>query len=165
MMPGYPKFCVYRQSTWVCVIAVSGAYECPTHADDGSPLRNRNAATDKRGVLKLDVRLKGTHAPPPLAWQRRYAPTDGFIDPWTPAGKLRRGLTLTPVAKEYRGHCDRGSEQTVAKSAIRCWADVTFYLFDPCFPRTRDWNRRGALVACASPGATAFARFMVFRRS
>ena len=64
-------------------------------------------------------------------------------------------------ARHYRGHCSRGSQQTVAKAALRCVSDVQF---DPCFapPRTgtiaaRSSPARGpvgrASVASSSPGA------------
>jgi hypothetical protein len=165
VMPGQPKFCVNKRSTWVCVINAFGAYQCPTHADDASPLRDKNATTDKRGVLMLDVPLKNTRPTPPLGWQRLYPHTDGFIEPWTPAGRLRQGLRLTLFGKSFHGRCDQGSQQTVAKSALRCWSDATSDLFDPCFPPTSLWNRRGIVIACASPGDTNFARFVITKRS
>ena len=55
----------------------------------------------------------------------------------------------------------RGSEITFDRSALRCVSDVQL---DPCFPRTRDWNRRGAVVACGAPGYRSFGRFVVTRR-
>jgi hypothetical protein len=94
VMPGYPKFCVSMQTTFVCVINTVGGYECPRYADGSPPLKNKKATADKRGVLKLDVSLRGTHATLPLARQRRYPHIDGFIEPWTRAGKLRQGLTF-----------------------------------------------------------------------
>jgi hypothetical protein len=59
-------------NSWICRIDTAGGYECPLVTSDGMPpLRNANGTTDHRGVLKLDMSLKGTHATPPLAWQRR----------------------------------------------------------------------------------------------
>jgi hypothetical protein len=162
--PGHPKSCVDRQGTFPCVINTVGAYECARIADGSPPLRNKNATTDKRGVLKLDVPLRGTHATPPLAWQRRYPHMDGFIDPWTLAGKLRLGLSFdqTGGSRHYRGACFRGSEFTVQRSALRCVSDVQL---DPCFGPTTDWNRRGVVIACGSPGWTTFGRFAISQRS
>jgi hypothetical protein len=153
------------QSTLICVIEVTGGYECPLVTSDGMPpLRNVNATTDHRGVLKLDVPIAGTHATPPLAWQRRYPHVDGFILPWTPAGKLRRGLSFDRVgeAQHYRGHCFRGSQQTIVKTALRCVSDVQF---DPWFAPTAHWNHPRAIIACASPGWTSFSRFVIDHRS
>jgi hypothetical protein len=162
--PGDPKFCVYRQSTFVCVINTVGGYECARYADGSPPLRNKNATTDMRGVLKLDVPLKGTHATPLLAWQRRYPHIDGFIDPWTRAGKLRQGLTLDQAgaSQHYHGTCSLGSETTFEKTALRCLSDVQL---DPCFAPTADWNRHGVVVACAAAGWTSFGRFVITGRS
>jgi hypothetical protein len=164
VMPGYPKSCVDSQNTFACVINTVGGYECPRYADGSPPLRNKNATADKRGVLKLDVPISGTKATPPLAWQRRYPHIDGFIDPWTRAGKLRQGLTFEQAggSRHYRGTCFRGSEFTFERSALRCVSDVQV---DPCFGPTADWNRRGVVVACASPGWTTFGRFVISRRS
>jgi hypothetical protein len=106
------------RNAWICFIDRAGGYECPLVTSDGmAPLRNKNGTTDRRGVLRLDVPLEGTHATPPLAWQRRYPHVDGFILPWTRAGKLRRGLSFDQPgrARHLRGRCFRGSQQTVAK--------------------------------------------------
>jgi hypothetical protein len=65
-------------------------------------------------------------------------------------------------ARHYRGHCFRGSQQTIVKAALRCVSDVQF---DPCFAPTRHWNRRGAIIACASSGWTRFGRFVIDQRS
>ena len=74
-------------NTLICIIGVRGGYECPLITSDGMPpLRNKNGTTDRRGILKLDVPLEGTHATPPLVWQRRFPHVDGFILPWTRAG-------------------------------------------------------------------------------
>lgn len=127
------------------------------------PLRDKNGTTDQRGILRLDVPLEGTHAIPPLAWQRRYPHVDGFILPWTRAGTLRRGLSFEQSGgARYRGTISPGSQQTVAKAALRCVSDVQF---DPCFVSAADWNHPGAIVACASTGWTRFDRFVIARRS
>jgi hypothetical protein len=164
VMREHPKSCLYRQSTWVCVINATGGYECSLRHEGGPPLRNKNATTDERGVLKLDVPLRGTHETPPLAWQRRYPHIDGFINPWTRAGKLRQGLTFeqTGGSRHYRGTCSRGSEMTFQRFALRCWSDVQV---DPCFPPKADWNRRDVVVACAGAGWTTFGRFVITRHS
>jgi hypothetical protein len=153
------------ENTWICLIDPVGGYYCPLVTSDGMPLlRAANGTTDRHGVLKLDAQLQGTHAIPPLAWQRRYPHIDGFILPWTRAGSLRRGLSFDQAggAQHYRGTCSRGSEQTVAKAALRCLSDVQF---DPCFASGPDWNRHGAIVACARSGWTRFGRFVITRRS
>jgi hypothetical protein len=164
VMPGGANSCVSTQTTFVCFINRAGGYQCSRYADGSPPLRNKNATTDDRGVLKLDVPIARTHATPPLAWQRRYPHVDGFIHPWTSAGKLRRGLTLDQAggARHYHGSCFRGTEFTHDPSALRCVSDVQF---DPCFPPTGDWNRRGVVVACAAAGSTTFGRFVITRRS
>ena len=149
----------------ICIIGVRGGYECPLITSDGMPpLRNKNGTTDRRGILKLDVPLEGTHATPPLVWQRRFPHVDGFILPWTRAGTLRRGLNFdkTGEARHLRGHCFRGSQQTVAKGALRCVSDLQL---DPCFAPAANWNRPGAIIACGYPGWTRFSRFVITRRS
>jgi hypothetical protein len=163
-MPGYPKACVDRKRTWICVINVVGGYDCLIrHEPLYEPLRNQNATTDARGLLRLDHPLRGTHLTPPLAWQRRYPHIDGFIHPWTRGGKLRPGLTFDQAggARHYRGTCWRGTELTFDKSALRCYSDVQF---DPCFAPTRNWNRPGVVVACADAGFTTFGRFLITKR-
>jgi hypothetical protein len=152
-------------NSWICIIDPAGGYECPLVTSDGMPpLRNKNGTTNRRGVLKLDVPLEGTHAPPPLAWPRRYPHVDGFILPWTRAGTLRRGTSFDQAggARHYRGSCSLGSQQTVAKAALRCFSDVQF---DPCFAPAADWNHPGTIVACADAGWTSFGRFVIVRRS
>jgi hypothetical protein len=120
VLPGYPKFCVSTETTFVCVLNTRGGYFCSRYADGAPPLKNKNGTTNERGVLKLDVSLPGTHATPRLVWQRRYPHVDGFIHPWTKAGKLRRGLTFAPAGgRHFHGRCFRGTEfsQTDRRSA------------------------------------------------
>jgi len=50
-MPGHPSFCVYRRSTYLCVMDGFGGYGCPTNAEGSPPLRMQNATVDQRGVL------------------------------------------------------------------------------------------------------------------
>ncbi|HST25902.1 MAG TPA: hypothetical protein VLJ76_07915 [Gaiellaceae bacterium] len=152
---GRPNFCVETTTTSVCVGNQAGGYWCSRYADGDPPLRNRNATTDPRGVLTLDVPLSGTRATPPLSWQRRYQHIDGYIHPWTAAGTLRRGLTF---AGQYRGTCIRGSEQTHDASALRCYSNGWF---DPCFAPTRNRHLTGGIVACADAGSTTFVRFIL----
>jgi hypothetical protein len=136
-----------------------GGYGCPTNAEGSPPLRHRNATTNERGVLRLDVPLNGTHPTPPLAWQQRYPHTDGWIEPWTKAGALRAGLKVTG---NHRGSCSRGSFETEAKTAGRCLALSGAGIFDPCFPQHGRWGRLGTVVACGTrPGATTFSRFVI----
>jgi len=163
VMPGHPNLCVSTQTTFVCAIDTGGGYGCSRYSDGAPPLRNKNATTDESGVLKLDVPLTGTHATPLLAWQR-YPHVDSFIHPWTSAGKLRRGLTLgrDGPARYYHGKCFAGTEYTRDTAALRCESDVHF---DPCYPPSAGWNRRGVVVACAVPGGTRFGRFVITRRS
>jgi hypothetical protein len=154
---------VYTQTTFVCVINRAGGYWCSRYADGAPPLKHKNATTDAHGVLTLDSPLGGTRQTPPLAWQRRYPHIDGYIHPWTSAGKLRQGLRLeeTGAARHDRGTCSRGSEQTHDPSALRCYSDVGL---DPCFAPTRDWNRPGVVVACATVGLATFERFLIIKR-
>jgi len=148
-------------NSWICRIGDSGGYYCPLVTSDGMPpLRNRNGRTDQRGVLKLDVPLKGTHATPPLSWQRRYPHVDGFILPWTRAGKLRPGLRF--VVTE-RGSCGFGSEHRVPRSAVRCVDSRTAAITDPCFPQRRNF-RAGDVAACGAPGDTSFIRWVITGR-
>jgi hypothetical protein len=154
-----------RRRTWICVLDDDGAYVCPIrHEPFDVPLRNENASIDRRGVLKLDAPLPGTHATPPLPWQRRYPHVDGFILPWTRSGRLRHGLRLDQIGapRHSRGICSHGSEMMFDRSALRCVSDVQL---DPCFARTPRWNRRGAVVACGYQGWTRFQRFVILRRS
>jgi hypothetical protein len=156
---------VSRSATWTCAINPLGAYVCPrAHEPPRIPLRGENAKTDKHGFLRLDAPLVGTHAAPPLAWQR-YPHPDGWIEPWTSSGTLRPGLTVIGNAYRGGGSCGAPSEFSWAKSAFRClWRGTD--MVDPCFPRTADWNRRGAVVACAGqPGDTTLLRFVVTKRS
>ena len=90
-VPGHSDYCFRRSQTYVCVMAHVGAYVGPLNAEGSPPLRRQNAKVDERGVLTLDVSLHGTHATPPLAWQR-YPHVDGFVEPWTSSGTLRAGL-------------------------------------------------------------------------
>jgi len=117
----------------------------------------KNATLDKRGVLVLDVALKGTHPTPPLAWAR-YPRVDGYVHPWTSSGKLRAGLH---VKGEHRGRCFLVDE--TARSAISCLAGNSRY--DSCFPQRRPW-RRGELAFCSfGPGSTTFTRWVVTQGS
>jgi hypothetical protein len=114
-VPGHPRYCLYRGSTYRCVIERFDAYGCPANAEGSPPLRNDNAATDERGVLSVHLSLRGTHPTPPLAWHR-YPHVDGWIEPWTRSGKLRRGLSLEarqhgPVAS---AHTRRSRSQPAA---------------------------------------------------
>jgi hypothetical protein len=159
VMPGFPKFCVYRGSTYVCIINRFGGYGCPTNAEGSPPLTNKNATTDERGALKLDAPLVRTRPTPPLPWQRRYPHTDGWIEPWTNGGTLRAGLSLTG---NYRGSCFRGSYESASKSAGRCVLLDYSGRFDPCFPPRPHWRRHGTIFACGTwPGATTFSRFVM----
>jgi hypothetical protein len=164
VMPGHPRYCVYTETTNVCVINAVGAYVCSRIADGGSRLGHKNATTNAHGVLKLDVLPTGTRPTSPLAWQR-YPHVDGFIKPWTAAGKLRHGLTLnrgSGEARHSRGRCFRGSYFMHEKSALRCVSNVQL---DPCFAPGADWNHRGVVVVCGAPGSTTFWRFTITRRS
>jgi len=168
--PRKPKMCVYRSSTFTCVLDRYGAYACPVrHEPSRTPLQQENAITDEHGVMSVDVPIDGTHAVQPLTWARRYPHADGWIEPWTSSGKLRPGLRFVahPFTKNYRGggSCATGSELTQAKSAIRClWRRM--YVVDPCFPETADWPQASAVAACPDwPGGTTFARFIISGRS
>jgi hypothetical protein len=151
-----------HEQTFVCVINGGGAYECSRYSDGAPPLRRANGRLDARGVLRLEAPLVGTHPVGPLAWQH-YPHVDGYIHPWTSGGKLRRGLSFyTSRGPRFRGRCFKGSEYTRDSAALKCVSDVQF---EACYAPTRNWNRRGAVVACASAGSTRFTRFAISRRS
>lgn len=150
-------------NTWICILSPTGGYECPLVTSDGMPpLENPNGRTDRHGILR-GVPLAGTHATPPLAWQRRYPHVDGFILPWTRDGQLRPGLSFirTEGAQHLRGSCSPGSEHIVPKASLRCVSDLQL---DPCFAPSAHWNHRGTVVACGSPGWTHFSRFVIAQR-
>jgi hypothetical protein len=148
--------------TYICAMNRAGAYECSRYSDGAPPLRRANGKLDAHGVLRLDTPLAGTRATPRLPWQR-YPHADGLIHPWTRDGKLRRGLSFYPDrGPRYRGHCLRGSEYTRDPTAMKCVSDVQFMA---CFAPSRNWNRRGTIVACASEGSTRFGRFVITQRS
>jgi hypothetical protein len=50
--------------TWICVLSSTGAYWCPPLHEPTGPRLTENAMVDKRGVLKLDTPLTGTHPAP-----------------------------------------------------------------------------------------------------
>jgi hypothetical protein len=125
------------------------------------PLRNTNGTTDHRGVLRLDVPLKGTRATPPLRWQRRYPHVDAFMLPWTRAGKLRPGLRF--AVTDERGRCGSFIETVVPRSAVRCVDSRTDAWTEPCFPQRRNF-RAGDLAACTAPGLTRFIRWRITGR-
>jgi hypothetical protein len=138
--------------SWTCVLADSGAYWCPPLHEPTGPALKRNSQLDAYGVLTLDRRPKDTHATPRLPWQR-YPHVDGYVQPWTPAGKLRPGLRFKG---SERGRCFLVSETVY--SGLSCLApDLERY--EACFPRRRDGGR-GELAACAyGPGYTRFTRW------
>ena len=143
----------------ICQMNDLGGYECPLVTSDGMPpLTNPNGRTDRRGIITLTVPLAGTHATPPLSWQRRYPHVDAFILPWTRAGTLRPGLRFTETE---HGNCDAGPEHVVPKSAIRC-VDLRYGQFDPCFPKRRNF-RVGDIAACGGAGDTTFIRWLITR--
>src|SRR5205823_2317043 len=109
------------------------------HGRLGSDVRARLDSTPqcrptKRGMLKLEVPLRGTHATLLLHWQRRYPHADGWIEPWTTSGRLRSGLWL--VSTQSGGACGRGSYETVAKAALRCSSPAESAQFDPASRNT-----------------------------
>ena len=143
--------------TWTCVLSPTGAYWCPPLHEPTGPRLTENAKLDRRGVLKLDSPLKGTHRAPRLAWQR-YPRVDGYIHPWSPSGKLRPGLRFKGA---QRGRCFLVDE--TARSAVSCLAGNSRY--DACFPRRRPWQR-GELAACTwGPGSTTFTRWVITQGS
>jgi len=144
--------------TWTCVLVSSGAYWCPPlHEPTGRPLSNKNATINGRGVLELDAPMPGTHATPPLAWQR-YPHLDGFILPWTASGKLWPGLR---IQGQGRGRCFQVDE--TARSAISCLRSDESRRFDACFPQRQSW-RAGDLAACGALGDTRFVRWTITER-
>jgi hypothetical protein len=148
-------------NTWICRILDSGGYDCPLVTSDGMPpLKNASGTTDQRGVLTLDLPLNGTQPAPPLRWQRRYRRVDGFILPWTRAGRLRSGLRFVAT---QRGACGSFVETRVPRSAVRCVDSRTSGWIEPCFPQRRNFHA-GDLAACAAPGSTSFIRWRITAR-
>jgi len=155
-VPGHPDYCFRRSQTYVCVMAHVGAYVGPLNAEGSPPLRRQNAKVDERGVLTLDVSLQGTHATPPLAWQR-YPHVDGFVEPWTSRGTLRAGLRFKG---EGRGRCFVVAETVI--SGISCLTR-TGLRHDACFPQRPNW-RAGDVAACGELGGTRFVRWTITGR-
>ena len=148
-------------NTWICRIGDTGAYDCPLVTSDGMPpLMHVNGTTDKRGVLTLDAPLTATHATPPLAWQRRYPHVDGYILPWTRAGKLRPGLRF---AGAERGRCGPWVEHVLPRSGMRCVDSRTYSYSEPCFTQRRNF-RAGDIAACSGPGSSTFVRWRISGR-
>jgi len=140
--------------TWTCVLSDTGAYWCPPlHEPTGPPLTTRDATMDRRGRLKLDSPLNGTHPARPLAWQR-YPHADGFVHPWTPSGSLRPGLRFQGKG---RGRCFVVDE--TALDGISCLT-ARGERYDACFPRRLEWHR-GDLAACGWVGGTSFTRWTI----
>jgi hypothetical protein len=153
---GHSEYCFRRSQTYVCAMTHSGAYRCPTNAEGSPPLRRPNANVDERGVLSLDVSLEGTHATPPLAWQR-YPHVDGFVEPWTASGTLRTGLRFEGAG---RGRCFVVAE--TVRSGISCLGPRGSR-YDACFPRRPSW-RAGDVAACGQLGGTRFVRWTITGR-
>ena len=152
-----------HEQTNVCVMNGAGAYECTRYSDGAPPLRRANGKLDARGVLTLDVPLAGTHPTRPVRWQR-YPHADGFVHPWTRTGTLLPGLSFDARERgpRVRGICLQGSEYTRDPAAHKCVSDVQF---QACYAPAGNWNRRGTVLACGSPGSTRFYRFVIARRS
>jgi hypothetical protein len=143
-----------RGGTWTCVLSRTGAYWCPPLHEPTGPALTENAKLDRRGVLELDVPLKGTQPAPTLGWQR-YPRFDGYIQPWTARGKLLPGLRFHG---EGRGRCFLAAE--TQRSAVSCLYR-TGGRNDACFPQRRPWQR-GDLAACSfGPGSTRFTRWVI----
>jgi hypothetical protein len=155
-VPGRSDYCFRRSQTYVCVMGQVGAYICPPNAEGSPPLRRQNATVDERGVLTLEVSLQGTHATPPLAWQR-YPHVDGFVEPWTSNGTLRVGLRFTA---EGRGPCFVVAETVTSR--ISCLTR-SGERYDACFPQRRNW-RAGGLAACGELADTRFLRWTITGR-
>ena len=147
---------VSRSSTYVCVMEHSGAYACPTNAEGSPPLRRPNATVDRHGALTLHVSLKGTHATPPLAWQR-YPHVDGVIKPWTRSGTLRPGLRFRG---QGRGPCFVVAETVT--TGISCLTRRGLR-YNACFPQRTHW-RAGDVAACGDLGDTRFVRWTITER-
>lgn len=155
-VPGHSDYCFRRSQTYVCVMAHGGAYVCPTNAEGSPALPRQNATVDRRGRLTLQVSLQGTHATPPLAWQR-YPRVDGFVEPWTSNGTLRAGLRFEG---QGRGRCFLVAETVT--SGISCLTRIGVR-YNACFPRQKHW-RAGDLAACGELGGTRFVRWTITGR-
>jgi len=156
-----PGYCVDRSESSICVLGSDGAYACPTNADTlRTPLRTQNGTTDARGVLTLATSLAGTHATPPLAWQRRYPHVDGYVEPWSSNAKLRAGLAFRG---SRHGPCFAGSAEVQAAAALSCSSRPTPAVYDPCFAARPGW-KAGDLAACSGPGQTTFLRWEITAR-
>jgi hypothetical protein len=155
-VPGHPRFCFRRSQTYVCVLAHVGAYTCPPNAEGSPPLRMEDAKVNERGVLTLEISLRGTRSTPPLAWQR-YPHVDGFVEPWTSSGKLRAGLRFDSSG---RGRCFVVAETVT--SGISCLTRRG-ERYDACFPARRHWQA-GDIAACGELGGTRFTRWVITGR-
>jgi hypothetical protein len=144
--------------TWTCVLSTAGAYWCPPLHEATGPRLPENGRLNRRGVLRLDSPLDGTHPAPSLRWQR-YPHVDGYIHPWTATGKLRAGIHFKG---RLRGRCFLAAE--TVRSAVSCLYG-TGARYDSCFPQRRPW-RRGDLAACSvGPGFTTFTRWVITQGS
>src|SRR4051795_4530443 len=140
--------------SWTCVLATSGAYWCPPLKEPTGPAIKRNARLEKGGFLVLDRSLRGTHATRPLGW-RRYPVVDGYIQPWTAAGALRRGLRYKG---EGRGRCFLADDTVYP--AVSCLRP-DYGRDGACFPQYRD-GRRDQVAACSyGPGSATYTRWQV----
>jgi hypothetical protein len=158
LLPGTPKLCLDRGSSFECVINRYGAYQCPTHAS-AALLRGWNAAVTQGRRLVLDRPPQTSPKTPLPPWARRYPYMDGFILPWTRTGQLRAGLTLRG---HYKGKCAPISETTTANGALRCVDPRSNIRLDPCFPSKASWEHGGLVAACAeAPGSTTFQRLTI----
>jgi hypothetical protein len=77
-------------------------------------------------------------------------------------GRAPRCVACPDRGPRYRGRCFQGSEYTRDPAALKCVSDVQF---EACYAPTGNWNRIGAVVACAGAGSTRFSRFLISRRS
>ncbi len=159
-MKGREKRCVLmfgpKKAPVYCVLRATGAFGCPYSPVSGPRRTTTNATLGKKGVLTLDLSLRGTYAAQPLAWQR-YPHADGYVHPWTSAGRLRPGLRLRPL-KGGNGGCLSGSEEVPDPSAISC-INPSMGRMAPCYPQKKHWGP-GDIAACGGVGPT-FYRFRI----
>src|SRR5436190_13288599 len=140
--------------TWTGVRSTTGAYWSPPLHEATGPVLPENATLDRRGVLKLDSPLTGTHPARPLPWHR-YPRVDGYIRPWAASGAFRSGLRFKG---EERGRCFLVEE--TARGAVSCLRRNQGR-YEACFPRRRPW-RRGDVAACSwGPGSLTFTRWVM----
>jgi len=141
-------------SVFPCEVNSFGAYACAGHAHYQVPASTRwNATTTTGGRLVLDdpPRTKPRTSRP--TWTRRYTVIDGYIRPFGPNGRLRRGLKLVGEPRGVGG-CGVGRARS---TVLIC---VTGYT---CFVAKLPLHAGDHLACPEAPGSKRFRRGRALR--